>query len=212
MRITWLGQACFLIETKDVSIVNDPYDQKIGIALPKNLKADVVTVSHDHMDHNNISAVAGNPTVVSAIGSSTIKEITFTGIASFHDNEKGQKRGLNTIFKFVVDGVTLAHVGDLGHILNSEQTQQIMDVDILMIPVGGNYTIDATAATKVIAQLKPKIIIPMHYRTKTLGIKLDPVELFTTKINLPVKFLDKLDIDKTSLPQTPEVVVLNIAN
>ena len=211
MKITWFGQACFLIKTDDIAVVTDPYDPKIGFALPENLKADIVTVSHQHMDHNNVSAVGGNPTVISAGGSTTVKNITFTGINVFHDNEGGNKRGKNIVFKFTLDGITIAHMGDLGHILTDTQTKELGDVDILMIPVGGNYTIDAGMAVKVVNQVKPKIVIPMHYGIKELGFPLDPVDSFIEKMALPVKNMDVLELVKDQITTKPEVVILKLS-
>lgn len=212
MKITWFGQACFLIETDDTAVVTDPYDSKIGLTLPNDLKADVVTVSHQHMDHNNVSAVGGNPSVIGKSGVVTVKNITFTGIDTFHDNEGGSKRGQNIVFKFTLDGMTIAHMGDLGHVLNDMQVQELRGVDILMIPVGGHYTIDGEEAVKVVNQIKAKIIIPMHYGFKgRLGFPLDPVELFIEKMALPVKSVDVLEMAENLLPPMPEAVVFKLA-
>ena len=231
MKITWFGQACFLIESDGtagsadrLAIITDPYDPKIGLTLPDNLCADVVTVSHQHMDHNNISAIGGNPTVISTslpIGTKPveIKDVTIVGIDSFHDNEGGKKRGKNIIFKFAIsdennDRIVFAHLGDLGHVLNDDQLRQLVgtgNIDILMIPVGGTYTIDAAVAVKVVHQIQPKIIIPMHYGIQGLGFPLDPVGMFTEKLAKPIKTEDILKISKTSLDameKEAEVVVL----
>jgi L-ascorbate metabolism protein UlaG (beta-lactamase superfamily) len=210
MKITWFGQSCFLIETNNITVVTDPYDSKIGLTLPKDLKADIVTVSHQHMDHNNVSAVGGNPSVILTSGSTTVKGIIFTGINTFHDNEGGGKRGQNVVFKFALDGITIAHLGDLGHMLNDTQTQELRGVDILMIPVGGTYTIDGAVAVKVVDQIQPKIVIPMHYGIKGLGFPLDPVELFTEKMSLPIKNADVLEVAENLLPPKPEVMILKL--
>jgi L-ascorbate metabolism protein UlaG (beta-lactamase superfamily) len=233
MKITWFGQACFLVESGGVTIVTDPYDSKIGLTLPKDLRADVVTISHQHMDHNNVSAVGGNPTVIMASGATEIKGITFTGIDSFHDNEGGAKRGKNIIFKFTVPEktsgntdvsggkesiVTCAHLGDLGHVLDDNQLKQlgIGTIDILMIPVGGSYTISATEAVEIVHQIQPKIVIPMHYGVKGLGFPLDPVELFTEKMtgeNINVLTKNILDANKSMLDEMAhktEVIILTI--
>ncbi len=210
MKITWFGQACFLIETDEVAVVTDPFDPKIGLTLPKDLKANIVTVSHQHMDHNNVSAVGGNPSVISKSGTTTVKNITFIGIDTFHDNEGGSKRGSNIIFKFTLDGMTIAHLGDLGHILTDMQALELRGVDIIMIPVGGGPTINVEIATKIVDKIQPKIVIPMHYGVKGLGFPLDPVELFTEKMALPVKKIDVLDIAESLLPPKPEVVVLDL--
>jgi L-ascorbate metabolism protein UlaG (beta-lactamase superfamily) len=210
MKITWFGQACFLIETDDIAVVTDPFDPKIGLTLPKDLKADIVTVSHQHMDHNYVSAVGGDPSVISTGGSTTITNVTFTGINTFHDDVGGSKRGPNIIFKFTLDGITIAHLGDLGHMLTDMQALELRGVDIIMIPVGGGPTINVEIAAKIIDKIQPKIVIPMHYGVKGLGFPLDPVELFTEKMALPVKKVDVLEVEENLLPPKPEVVILDL--
>lgn len=210
MKITWFGQACFLIKTDAVAVVTDPYDPKIGLVLPKNLTADIVTVSHQHLDHNYVSAVGGNPSVIEKSGSTTLKDIQFTSIDTFHDDENGKKRGPNIIFKFTLLGITIAHLGDLGHMLSDSQILELGGVDILMIPVGGGYTIGGTIAAQIVERIQPKIVIPMHYGVKGLGFPLDPVELFTEKMTLPVKRLEILDVVVNQLPTKPEVFILNL--
>lgn len=210
MKITWFGQACFLIKTDTAVVVTDPYDPKIGLTLPKDLTADIVTVSHQHLDHNYVSAISGNPSVVEKNGSTTIKDIVFTGIDTFHDNENGKKRGPNIIFKFTLDGITIAHFGDLGHMLSDAQVLELQEVDILMIPVGGGYTIDGAIAAQIVEKVQPKIVIPMHYGVKGLGFPLDPVESFTVKMALPLKRLDIVDVVVNQLPTKPEMFILNL--
>lgn len=166
MKIKWLGHSAFLITSQDgTKILTDPYatNQRIMYA-PINESADIVTMSHEHGDHNNIAAVKGNPQAVRGAVSTTIKGIEIKGIQAYHDNEGGKKSGNNTIFCLTVDGVRVCHLGDLGHMLSDGQIADIGRVDVLLTPMAGNYTIDAATATELIGKLKPKVAIPMHYR------------------------------------------------
>jgi L-ascorbate metabolism protein UlaG (beta-lactamase superfamily) len=167
--LRWLGQSCFLITSKTgLSILTDPYAPQTGYA-PLKPRADspaIVTVSHEHADHNATNEVPGKFEVVRGAGAKTIKGIAITGIAASHGvSPEGQSRGADTIFVLQVDGLRICHLGDLGTLLSAGQLKQIGRVDVLMIPVGGYYTIDAAKAWKVIAQLKPRIVLPMHYKT-----------------------------------------------
>jgi len=163
MKIKWLGQAAFLI-TSDagIRILTDPYAPNERLTYDEiKESADVVTVSHEHGDHNNVAAVQGNPEVVR--GTAKVKGIEFKGVSTYHDDAEGKSRGNNIIHCFEVDGVKVCHLGDLGHPLNDKQVAEMGKVDILLIPVGGNYTIDAKVATEVSGKLAPKVIMPMHY-------------------------------------------------
>jgi L-ascorbate metabolism protein UlaG (beta-lactamase superfamily) len=182
MKLKWLGHSCFLITSETgLRIITDPYSTVNGINYsPVNEAADIVTVSHDHLDHNNIAAVRGKPEVITGSGTKTAKEIQFKGIASHHDESKGKERGANTIFCFTVDGIRLCHLGDLGHELSREEIAQIGNADVLFIPIGGFFTIDARVATKVADGLKPKVIIPMHYKTPQCDFPITGVEDFLT--------------------------------
>lgn len=167
MVIKWLGHSCFLITSnKGVRIVTDPYAVGGGINYsPIREIADVVLVSHGHADHNNVSAVQGKPEVVKGSGVRTARGIQFRGVATYHDGSKGKLRGANIVFCFTVDDIKLCHLGDLGHVLSQVQMDEVGSVDVLFIPVGGSFTIDATEAGQVCDQLNPKVIIPMHFKT-----------------------------------------------
>ncbi|MHC4712055.1 MAG: MBL fold metallo-hydrolase [Planctomycetota bacterium] len=207
MKIRWIGHAAFHFETADgVKIRTDPYDESVGLPISK-LPADVVTVSHDHFDHNAVPLVPGNPEVVKGAGEHTVKGITITGIGTFHDEVGGSKRGANTIFVFSADGLRIAHLGDLGHPPTAEQAAEIGKVDVLCIPVGGVYTLDAAGATEVIAQLNPAIAIPMHYRVPGLQVGIGPVDDFLSGKSDVVR-LDELAITPESLPEATRIVVL----
>ncbi len=166
MKIKWLGHASFLITSNTgTKIITDPYTTTPTITYGEiKESADIVTVSHGHGDHSNVAAVRGNPKVVRE--TAKVKGIEFKGISTYHDDVEGQKRGKNTIFCFEVDGIVVCHLGDLGHPLSDKQVNGLGSVDILLIPVGGNYTIDARVATEVCNKLAPKVIVPMHYQNE----------------------------------------------
>ncbi len=214
MDIYFYGQAMFKIKGKTATLVIDPFDPNVtGLKLPKpaDLEADAVLVTHNHPDHNNLAALPGEPLQVLGPGEYEIKGASINGISVFHDKVQGAERGKNTIYHINIDGLNIVHLGDLGHVLNEEQTQGIDDVDILLIPVGGNYTIDAKAASEVVSQLEPSIIIPMHYGGLP-GLKVDlaPVEEFLKEMGSEnVQPQSKLYVTKDKLPEEPQVVVLS---
>jgi L-ascorbate metabolism protein UlaG (beta-lactamase superfamily) len=182
MKITWFGQACFELAAGGTIIICDPYNPSIGYAAHPR-RADVVTVSHEHMDHNHLGWIEGTPVVVRGEGMRTIKGIRITGLESFHDNEGGARRGLNTIFIIDADGVRLCHLGDIGHMPDRELLEQIGKIDVLLIPVGGYYTIDGTQAAKLAAGIGAKLTIPMHYRTGTRESAIETVDAFAHAMN-----------------------------
>jgi L-ascorbate metabolism protein UlaG (beta-lactamase superfamily) len=156
----------------------DPHDGKsIGIKQPV-VKADIVLVSHDHFDHNCTRIVKGEFPVIKEPGERTEKGIKITGIQAFHDTEQGGKRGKDVIFKFEIGGVKFCHCGDLGHLLSKEQLEHIGKVDILFIPVGGVFTINAAEAHRMIEEIAPKIAIPMHYRVGGLSLSIQTIDEF----------------------------------
>lgn len=213
MDIYWYGQACFKLKGKEGSVVIDPFDPEIGLKLPKDLEGNMVLVTHGHKDHNNSNVVAGNPMVFSGPGEYEVKGIVVTGIQSFHDNSKGSERGLNTIFHVLLDGLNIVHLGDLGQVeLTEEQVQLISQTDILLIPVGGVYTITSKEAAQIVSQLEPKIIIPMHYKLEGLNVDLEGVDGFLKEMGAEnVEKVSKLTITKDKLPDEPTVVALNKA-
>jgi L-ascorbate metabolism protein UlaG (beta-lactamase superfamily) len=163
MQITWLGQSCFKIQSKDVTVITDPYASDIGLKLPR-LNADIVTVSHDHHDHNNAEAVNGTPFVIDKPGEYEIKNVFVQGIPAYHDTSSGAERGNSIIYLFQIEELKIAHLGDLGAKLTDEQLEKLEGVDIIFIPVGGTFTIDGKQAAEVVNQLEPRIAIPMHYK------------------------------------------------
>jgi len=214
VEILWFGQACFLLRSKNAWIVTDPYNDQYGLKVPKNLKADVVTVSHEHFDHNNIEAVLGTslerPFVINGPGEYEINNIEIVGLPSFHDNQKGNLRGKNTIYIFHLEEMVVCHLGDLGHTLADDQVEELNQVDILLVPVGGTYTIDAKKAMEVINQIDPKIVIPMHYQIEGLSthLPLDGLDKFLKEIGADENPQDLLKISKNELPEERRVVIL----
>ncbi len=214
MIITWHGHSCFKIQDKvgpeGISLVTDPFDKKIGLKAP-NFEADIVTVSHDHYDHNNISSLRGDPFVVNRAGEYDIKGVLIEGIDSYHDDKGGKDRGLNIIFRLVMDDINIVHLGDLGQELTNGQLEKLAGTDILIIPVGGKYTIDAKQAVNIISQIEPRIIIPMHYMISGLKIEgIDKVDKFIKELGIEPNREDKLKISKKDLPsEDMELVILN---
>ena len=214
MKIKWLGHASFLI-TSDagVRVITDPYHRAGGIEYgPIQETADVVTVSHQHQDHNNVAAVKGSPTVVDVPGVKSVKGVEFLGVTSYHDGRKGAQRGNNIVFCFTVDGVRICHLGDLGHELDEGKVKEIGAVDILFIPVGGFYTIDARQAASVCEALKPRVVIPMHVKTAKCDYPITGVEDFLKgRKNVRRVAASETEIKRDNLPSETETIVLQHA-
>jgi L-ascorbate metabolism protein UlaG (beta-lactamase superfamily) len=214
MKVKYLGHATFVITSnKGVSIITDPYETGPDLTYGEITEsADIVTVSHKHFDHGNVAAVKGNPEVVSRTGRSVVKGIEFNGIASYHDEAGGSLRGDNIIFCFELDGVRVCHLGDLGHRLDDKQVKEIGSIDVLLIPVGGVYTIDAKVATEVCDQLKPRVIIPMHYKTEKGLAGISGVEGFLSgKANVSRPDSSQAEFKPGELPATVQIIVLKPA-
>ena len=210
MKIRWFGHSCFLLEAADgTKVITDPFDESVGYPIPEE-EPDVVTVSHEHFDHNAVDVLEGSPEVVKGVGEKKIKGIAFKGIKSFHDKTKGAQRGPNTIFVFAIDGIRFCHLGDLGHLLTNDQEKEIGELDVLLIPVGGTYTIDGREAIEVSKQLNPKLIIPMHYRTEVCNIGIDSCEKFLKGFT-NIEKAEEWQGNKESLPSEQTVLVLEYA-
>jgi L-ascorbate metabolism protein UlaG (beta-lactamase superfamily) len=222
VEVKWLGHACFYIKSSEgIRIVTDPFNAKMAkdITFPtiksrKGIIADIITVSHEHADHNaveEVNQVEGGAVIIRGVGETEAKGIKFKGVASFHDKESGAKRGKNTIIVFTVDGITFCHLGDLGHLLNDKYLQQIGKVDVIFCPVGGGPTIDAKEATLVAEMLKAKIAFPMHYRHKRAKIEwLAPVDEFLQgKENVKKLKSDTVYLSQKQLPEKLQIIVLD---
>ncbi len=181
MKITWLAHSCFMVENgAGVRLLTDPYSEGTGYGV-KRVMADIVTTSHQHLDHANLSMVEGSEgeyTLINTTGSFSVQGFEITGIATKHDSEGGAKRGDNIVYVIECDGLRLCHLGDLGHRLNEEQIKAIGKVDFLMIPVGGVFTIDAKMARHVVADLNPMIVMPMHYKADVCKFPIEDEQQF----------------------------------
>ncbi|PIR42093.1 MAG: hypothetical protein COV30_00105 [Candidatus Yanofskybacteria bacterium CG10_big_fil_rev_8_21_14_0_10_37_15] len=208
MTISWFGHSCFRIEAKEGNILTDPFSKDIGLKPPK-IKDDLVLVSHNHYDHNNIGDAPDGIFIIKNPGEYEKNGVAVLGIHSYHDKSEGKESGPNTIYIIRAEDMTICHLGDLGQEkLTEKQVQDIGDVDILMIPVGGNYTIDYKEALEVVSQIEPKIVIPMHYKVKNLNIDIDGVDKFVKGLGLTPEKVDKLKIIKKSLPNEEVKLIL----
>jgi len=208
MRIRWRGHASFIIETENKTIVTDPFSADYGYPVTA-VTADIVTISHDqHRDHNAVGTVLGQPQVILGIGKFELEGISITGIASYHDHSAGRERGANTIFKISAEGLGLVHLGDLGQKLSDQQVREIGNVDILMVPVGGRYTIDAEEAVGIVSALQPKLVIPMHYATPHLSFTLAPVEEFISHYDMVIK-KPYLEVNSGNLGLNTRIMILD---
>jgi len=208
MEIKWLGHSCFRIKSKTTTIITDPYSADFGYNLGK-VAADIVTESHQHPGHNNAAGVGGIPRIVKGPGEYEISEVIIIGIAAYHDAKKGEIRGKNTVYLMELDDVSICHLGDIGHQLTDDEVEELGAVDVLMLPVGGKSTIDATTAAEIVRQLDPRIVIPMHYQTPDYKGNLAPVDDFLKEIGQKdVSPQPKLAITRSNLPPTTQVVVL----
>ena len=212
MKVEWLGHACFLITAANgTRIITDPYavDDRIRFA-PVNAAAEVVLVSHGHFDHGNVAAVQGNPQVIKEAGQHQAAGMEFRGVAAFHDMSEGKQRGTNVLFSFPVDGLRLCHLGDLGHTLSPQQVKDLGSVDVLFIPVGGTYTVDASQANEVCNQLKPRVVIPMHFKNPKVGLPIAGVEDFLAKRS-PVSHVKGSTVELLPGKLSAETIVLEPA-
>ncbi len=207
MNIVWYGQSCFKITAQrpkakeKVSLVIDPYTVSTGLKLPK-IEGDVFLFTHEHGDHNNRSVVDKESFVIDSPGEYEVKDIFVQGVFSYHDEVQGKERGANTIYIIDAEGIRICHLGDFGEAeLSDKHLKELGQVDVLMIPVGGTYTVDAKKATKIISQIEPRIVIPMHYAIEGLNIELEELDTFLKAIGeKSAEKLDKLVLQKKDLP------------
>ena len=210
MDISWLGHSCFRIKGSQAVIITDPYPPELGYTLGKQT-ANIVTVSHQHLGHSHVQGVGGEYRVVHGPGEYEISGVLIIGIATYHDTQRGQVRGKNTVYVMEIDGISVCHLGDLGHVLTSEQVEEIGDVDVLLLPVGGTSTINAAIAAEVIRQLESKVVIPMHYRTPAIKRELDSVDVFLQEMGMgQVEPRPKISVSKSNLPLSTQITVLSV--
>ncbi len=195
-----------------MTIVTDPHDGKgIGIKCPV-VSGDIVLMSHDHFDHNCVRVVGGDKEVVTSSGEQTVKGVPIKGVHSYHDEDKGAKRGENIMFKFELDGIKICHLGDLGEQLDQRQVDGLGEIDILFIPVGGTFTVDAGGAWDVINALNPKVIVPMHFRVGGLSLSIAPVDGFLAKASPDRihKVGNEIEFAKDDLPEKQDIWVFSL--
>lgn len=205
MKISWLGHACFLIETTR-KILTDPFDRQLGYPEPKR-DVDLVTVSHQHFDHNATRVLPGKPQIIQSTGEHSLSGVKITGVRSFHDKNRGAQRGENIIFIIEAEGIRVCHLGDLGHTLDRGAREEIGKVNVLLVPVGGYYTINAAEAKEVVEQLNPNYVVPMHYKTKYLNLPIAPVDDFLKFYPGYVKET-ALEVQAGKMPEKMQVVIL----
>lgn len=212
MDISYLGHSSFRMRSKSTYVVTDPYDSaKVGLKMPK-VTANIVTVSHDHFDHNYLANVKDYKRIVAGPGEYEIMDVSILGYASYHDDKKGEDRGKNTIYVFEMEGLRVCHLGDLGHTLKDQAVDKIGDIDVLMIPVGGEYTIGSSEALEIVRAIEPNIIIPMHYFQKGMKKdafgKLKTADVFTKASNLNVEKTNKLVVRISDVEEGQKIVLL----
>lgn len=212
MDITFLGHSSFKLKGKSATVITDPFDPKmLGYKFSKQ-SADIVTISHGHGDHNNVSSVSDVKRVIEGPGEYEIAGVSIVGYRSYHDDQKGVERGKNTIYVYEIGDLRICHLGDLGHELSSKLVEEIGNIDILMIPVGGTYTINAEVAEKVSQSIEASIVIPMHYSengmSEDLKSKLASVDEFLKLTGLAVEKSDKLSVKKSEIPSEGQKIVV----
>jgi L-ascorbate metabolism protein UlaG (beta-lactamase superfamily) len=208
MEISWLGHSCFKLKGRQATVITDPFSPDLGYSLGKPT-ATIVTVSHRHPGHCYTEGIGGNPRSVTGPGEYEISNVLIIGIATFHDENRGSIRGKNTIYLIEMDEISVCHLGDLGHVLTDEQVEELGNVDVLMVPVGGVSTINASMAAEVVRQLEPKVVLPMHYKTPVINRELEPVDRFLKEIGAhDIAPQDKLSLSKTNLPMGTQVFLL----
>ncbi len=182
MKIKWWGHSCFLIKNDDIKIITDPYDDSLPYKKVTD-KPDIVTVSHQHFDHNAVSRIDGDFEIVDNKSGFKNDKVSIKAVKTYHDDNKGEDRGENLIFMIEFADKTFCHMGDLGHSLSDNDFKKLKTCDVLLIPVGGYYTIDADQAYEITKKIDPEIVIPMHYKTAELDFPITGVEYFTNKFN-----------------------------
>lgn len=216
MEITYLGHSCFRLKGNSGTVITDPYDSYVGFSLP-SASADLITISHDHKDHNNFKAINGTarreqPFIVDHPGEYEVGGVSVFGVKTDHDAHGGVERGSNIVFTVLIDDLRVCHLGDLGHELTQDQLTEIGQVDVLLLPVGGNYTIDPSQALKIAQALEPSYIVPMHYKTpkhnQDVFGDMASLEDFLKEYGSEPTPEAKLVVSKDRLPEETEMVVL----
>ena len=209
MEIIWYGHSCFRLKTRGAIAVTDPCGKDVGYSIPR-MMAHIITISHDHPDYSNCALVRGKPKVISGPGEYEVKGVFVTGIATPQKKGTGTERVKNTIYLFDFDRLTVCHLGNLDHVPSQAKLQALSGIDVLLVPVGASTTINANQAAEVIGLLEPRFVVPMHYKTRTIKGRLQPVSKFLKEMGLPEKTdpRDSLEVSRSSLPAQTQIVVL----
>jgi len=208
MEITWYGQSCFRIRTRGVAVVTDPYGPELGPTLPR-LRAHIVTVSHQHPNHSYIRAVRGGAYVIQGPGEYEERDTFVFGVATTHNTPRDQNLGPNTSYLIEMEEMSICHLGDLGQPLTQEQVEELQNVDILLVPVGGRDTLTPSGAAEVISQLEPSVVIPMHYKVPGIQANLGTLQRFLKEMGVDeVSEVEAFSVTKSQLGEDPRVVVL----
>jgi L-ascorbate metabolism protein UlaG (beta-lactamase superfamily) len=207
LDVTWLGHGCFRLRGRSAAVVTDPYPPSIGLKLQR-LDADLVTVSHEHENHNYTQAVR-EAYEIRGPGEYEVAGVSVIGIPTYHDAEKGAKEGRNTVYLIEIDDLRVCHLGDLGHKLDDVEAETVSSADVLLVPVGGHATMNAAQAAEVVRQLEPRFVVPMHYAIAGLKLSLDPIDKFLKEMGLAASEpLPKLSVQKSSGEYETKVVLL----
>jgi len=208
MDITWFGHACCRLRDKGTTVLTDPYDKTTGYELPR-IRADIVTVSHDDPHHAEASACKGSPFVIDGPGEYEVKGVFITGIPTYHDKKHGAENGPNTVYLIEFNGLSVCHLGDLGHVPTQSQIEELSHVDILLIPAGGHQCLKAAEAAEVISLLEPRIVVPIHYKTDLTSLDLTSIDTFLKEVGIPAPDpVEMLKVTESSLPEETQIVLL----
>lgn len=210
MEITWLGRACFRIKAKEAAIVTDPYDNKTtGYTLGRPA-ADIVTVSHSDPAHANVDGVGGSPRVLEGPGEYEVAGASVVGVTTWRGKEKSPESGRNVVFVIEVEDMRIAHLGGIGHVPTSDQVEEIGSVDVLLVPVGGDDSLDGPGAAEAVSLIEPKLVIPMNYKTDIERAKLDPIDRFLKEMGAksPERHA-KVTVTRSSLPEETQLLVVD---
>lgn len=215
MELTWLGHSCFRLRGREAVVVTDPPQPALGYALARlgggtNAAPNIVTVSHGHPGHNYLDIGGAESKVLTGPGEYEIAGVFVTGLATYHDDSSGAKRGRNIVFAITLDDVTVVHLGDLGHLLSASQIEQLPEIDVLLTPVGGVSTIDGAQAAELVAQLQPRLVVPMHFQTDMEHTqRLEKADRFLREIGQREAVPQgRLNVTRSNLPNPTQVVLL----
>jgi len=208
LDVTWLGHGCFRLRGRGAAVVTDPYPPTIGLKLSR-MDAEVVTISHEHDNHNYTQVVRDGAYEIHGPGEYEVAGVSVIGVPTYHDEQKGAKHGRNTVYLIEIDDVRVCHLGDLGHKLDDSEAEAVASPDVLLVPVGGRSAINGAQAAEVVRQLEPRYVVPMHYAIPGLKIELDPLDRFLKEMGVATSEAQpKLSVQKSSVSEYETKVVV----